>query len=147
MRTLRCVATTLLLLTASFAVAQSNPIIPPEQLMASLEESAAIAERTLDVRRAFPDEITAEQFVRDMADLQEQFEPILSLIIETDPPREMQQLAMLTAMGAKGVELSLWHYIYALLTSDSRYLELGDSYLSAGLDHLRSAVMMSERFR
>ena len=147
MRAKWIVAAIVVLVTCDFALAQEKPTVPPQQLVAALDQSAAIADEVLRIRRAFPDEITGEQFLRGIAPLQERFEPVLSLIIETNPPREMQQLAMLIAMGAKGVELSVWHYIYALMTSDSRHLEIGDEHLSVGLDQLSAAGEMSQQFR
>jgi hypothetical protein len=127
--------------------AQEKPFVTAEQLIAALDEATDIAELAVELRGRLPTDLPAPDFVREVAGLQRRCEPIIVLIAQTNPPPELQRLAMNIAMGVKGVELALWYYLYGVLSNQAGHINYGDQLLSRGRPELQLAHTNSTELR
>jgi len=143
----RAVLLVILMLMVSILGAQDRPMVSLQELLAVLDEATNIADAALDLRSGLADELTAAEFAAGTAPLQRQFEPIIVLIARTEPPREFQQFAMTVAMGVKGVELALWHYLYGAISGQADRIEYADELLVRGRAELQLAYSLSADLR
>jgi hypothetical protein len=143
----RAVFVAMLVLMTSILGAQERPTVSLQQLLAALDEAASITDAAVELRSQLADDLTPGEFVAGAAPLQRQFEPIIVLIAQTEPPREFQQFAMAVAMGVKGVELALWHYLYAAISGQAERIEYGDELLVRGRAELQLAYSLSADLR
>jgi hypothetical protein len=134
-------------LVAAAVHAQERPLVSLEQLIVSLDEAHAITEAAFAFRSRLGEDLPAPEFAEAMAELQRRCEPILMLIIQTNPPRELQRFAMNIAMGLKGVELALWHYIYGVLSGQGDHISYADELLTRGRAELQFANELSTEIR
>lgn len=137
----------LLLLVGSMVVAQDRPLVSLQELLGALDEGARVAEATADLRAKLAEGMAIGDFVSGIAPLQRQCEPIIVLIARTEPPRELQQLGMNTAMGVKGVELAIWHYLYGAASGETDHVEYGDQLLTRARRELQRASELSAALR
>ena len=128
-------------LIAATAQAQERPVVSLGELIETLDEAMDITEAALEFRARFSNGLSAPDFASAVADLQRRCEPILMLIVETRPPREVQRFAMIVAMGVKAVELGLWHYLYGLMSAETDYIDSGDQLLNRA----RSDLFLADR--
>ncbi len=132
-------------LISSASYAQEQREVSKEELVTTLQEAASISQAAVAVRNSFSnDGIAAENFVREISALQKRCVPIVVLIATTNPPREIQRLAMTVAIGVKGVELGLWYYIYGVMSNEADFIKYGDSLLNQGHRALQTANTLLE---
>lgn len=136
-----------LFLVASILGAQERRTVSTQELLATLDEAASIAEAAAQLRSRLAEGLTPAEFAVAAAPLQRQCAPMIVLIADTDPPRELQQFAMTVAMGVKGVELALWHYLYGALSGEADRIEYADGLLVRGRAELQLAHSLSADLR
>ena len=66
-------------------------------------------------------------------------------IATTRAPKDAMQLALLVAMGAKGVELSFWYWTNGALNKDKAYMDYGDGLMKAAMAQLKKANDLLKR--
>ena len=131
----------MLTFTAAFShicYSQDKEVIPLSELSAVLELGRGIAAEVADSRSKYRTEVSAEDFLRIVANAQELLETFLIKITETRPQKEHQLYAMQIAIGIKEVELALWKYMYAFLSNQQAYFNKADGHLREGLQQLQS---------
>ena len=80
--------------------------------------------------------LTLEELVQQASAIRKKFDPVMVLMATTEPPDDYKVAATLLLMGTKGLELSLWHYILAGVTSTQVSIDHGDTLLQPAVDQI-----------
>jgi hypothetical protein len=115
--------------------------IGAEELMGVLSNVKTWASAAVDLRSRSP-AMNAQDFIKEAEALRGNFEEVILLIAQTKPSASVQQAAMLLAMGTKGVELGLWHYVYGALANMKNSIDYGDTLIKTAAGQLDAAAQL-----
>ena len=113
-------------------------IISGDELKEVLEDVRSWTAESIEFLKIAKD-LTTQEIVAQANAIRVKFDPLMVLMATTDPEAEYQQAAIMLLMGAKGVELALWHYIYAVLGNSQEAKDHGDELLGAAVSQLNDA--------
>lgn len=133
-----------MLFTSSLLCAQEREIVSFEQLLEIYDMTNDMIDDIAEKRKNMQSEQTAKFFFQSVVEHQKSLEPVIILIAETDPPKEVQLYAISVAIAVKEAELALWLYIKAFVSNQQKYLNFGDVLLGESKDELESASLLNE---
>ncbi len=129
--------------SALFAQDGYDPI-SAEELREVLEDVKSWAAET-SIFRENAKKMNSSAILEQADAIRKKFDPVMVLIATTEPEAEYKPAAVMLLMGTKGVELALWHYMYAILGNSQRAMEHGDVILSAAVNQLLDAEKLFGR--
>lgn len=112
--------------------------ISAQQLREIMEDVRSWAASTIELLNDASN-LTPREIVERIDALRRNFDPLMVLLATTEPAGEYKRAAVMLLMGTKGVELSLWHYIYAVLGDSQNAKDHGDVLLRAAVSQLNDA--------
>ena len=133
-----------LVFNSAIVSAQEREMVTFEQLLEIYDLTYEMTNDIAEKRKSMESDETAKSFFQSVVEYQKNFEPVIILIAETDPPREAQLYAISVAIAVKEAELALWLYIKASVSNQQKYLNFGDVLLGESKDELESALLLNE---
>jgi len=112
--------------------------ISAEELREVLEDVSSWAAETIMFRENAKN-LRSREIVEQANAIRVKFDPVIILMATTEPESEYKQAGVMLLMGAKGVELALWHYIYAILGTSGKAKDYGDALLSTAVNQIHDA--------
>lgn len=131
-------------LGAQDGAGSGRPVVGKEQLLRVLEQAKGWAKDTTELRSAAKD-LDARKIAARADAIRSGIDGTIVLMATTEPPAEWKQAAVLLQMGVKGVELALWHYLYAAIAAYEPGVEHGDVLLKAALGQITGAEKLFSR--
>jgi hypothetical protein len=113
-------------------------VISNDELKKFCVEVAALTSQAVELRKK-PAGISSRDIVKEAERLRQQLEAVILTVAATRPAPADQRAAMLLAMGTKGAELALWHYIYGVMANSPRSTEYGDVLIKTAADQIEAA--------
>ena len=130
----------ILLPSGLFAQEGYEPITA-EELRAVLEDVRSWAAETSIFRKNAVN-MKPQEIYNEASAIQRKFDPVMVLMATTEPEATYKPATAMLLMGAKGVELALWHYIYAVMSDSQNAMNHGDAVLAAAVNQLHDADML-----
>ena len=116
-------------------------VISSDELKTICSDVAALAAQAVELRKKSAG-MSSRDIVNEAERLRRRLEAVVLTIASTRPAQSDQRAAMLLAMGTKGAELALWHYIYGVMANSPRSNEHGDVLLKAAAAQIDAARQM-----
>jgi hypothetical protein len=118
--------------------------ISAEELREVLEDVGSWTAETI-IFRENAKEMDARRILERANAIRVKFDPVMVLMATTEPEPVYKPASVMLLMGAKGVELALWHYIYAIIGNSEKAKEHGDSILGAAVNQIQDARELFSR--
>jgi hypothetical protein len=113
-------------------------LISGDELKKFCIDVAAFTAQAVELRKKSAG-LPPRDLVKEAEQLRQQLEAVVLTIAATRPAPADQRAAMLLAMGTKGAELALWHYIYGVMANSPKATEYGDVLVKTAADQIDAA--------
>ena len=116
----------------------TGEVLSLEILRSLLADVRSWTAETLEFRKKTPD-LEPKEILEQADAIRKKFDPVMVLMATTKPAEEYAQAATILLMGTKGVELALWHYIFAVVAGVDNSKTYGDTLLQVAVNQLNDA--------
>jgi hypothetical protein len=117
---------------------ETDRVLSAEKLLEVLANVRNWTAETLEFRKSTPD-LEPKEILEQANAIRRKFDPVMVLMATTEPAAEYRHAATILLMGTKGVELALWHYIFAVVAGVDNSKTYGDTLLQVAVSQINDA--------